>query len=57
MIYVQRDSGGSIVGIYANRQPGFAEETLSAEDGSVAAFRNRDAPSAFVFSVETMVPR
>jgi len=36
--YVSRDSNGHINGLYANRQPGFAEEVLPDTDPEVAAF-------------------
>lgn len=51
MVFVQRDSG-NIVGVYANLQPGLAEEELPDDDAAVTAFREsiarirqKDAPS------------
>lgn len=39
MVYVERD-GGLVVGIYANPQPGRAEEELADNHADVLAFRN-----------------
>ena len=39
MVYVERD-GGAVVGIYANPQPGRAEEELADNHADVLAFRN-----------------
>ncbi|MDQ2084762.1 hypothetical protein RA307_31675 [Xanthobacteraceae bacterium Astr-EGSB] len=41
MKYVQRNAAGSIVGVYANPQPGFAEETISDDDPELALFLGR----------------
>ncbi|GGU68706.1 hypothetical protein GCM10009504_27370 [Pseudomonas laurentiana] len=38
MSYVQRDENGRIFGLYANRQEGFAEEWLDADDPELIAF-------------------
>ena len=40
MVYVQRDEHGAIVGLYANRQEGCADEELTEDDAEVVAFRN-----------------
>jgi hypothetical protein len=37
-VWVQRGLGGVIKGVYANRQPGYAEEELPADDAEVIAF-------------------
>ena len=40
MPYVERDSGTNAVkGLYANPQPGYAEEWLEDDDAEVVAFR------------------
>jgi hypothetical protein len=39
MPYVQRTNGG-VCGVYANAQPGFAEEWLGDADPAVVAYRN-----------------
>ncbi len=41
MIYVERDDSGTIVGIYANAQPGFAEEAVSENSEEIAEYINR----------------
>jgi hypothetical protein len=38
MPYVSRDAGSHINGVYANQQPGFAEEFLPNDDPEVVAF-------------------
>jgi hypothetical protein len=38
MPYAQRDESGNINGLYANAQPGFAEEYLADDDPAVAAY-------------------
>lgn len=40
-VYVQRDGGGAITGVFANRQSGLAEEALADGDAGVAAFAAR----------------
>ncbi len=40
MIYVERDDSGSIVGIYANAQPGFAEEAVPESSEDIAEYIN-----------------
>lgn len=39
MVYVERNDG-TVVGVYANRQPGFAEEELPYDHAEVVAFLN-----------------
>jgi hypothetical protein len=47
MPYVQRDDEGNITGIFANPQPGFAEEYLPDDDPEVVAFlENQENPPA-----------
>ncbi|CAN0620538.1 protein of unknown function [Burkholderia multivorans] len=36
--YVMRNASGSIIGLFTNKQPGFAEELLPDTDSEVAAF-------------------
>ena len=43
MPYVERNAG-AVVGLYANPQPGYAEEFLVDDDAEVLAFRNPPAP-------------
>lgn len=38
MPYVQRTSAGAICGLYANLQPGFAEEWLDESDPTIVSF-------------------
>lgn len=40
MRWVQRDKDGFVVGTYANRQPGLAEEALPDDHPEVVAFEN-----------------
>lgn len=40
MPYVERNQDGVVVGIYANAQPGYAEEWLEEDHADVVAFRN-----------------
>lgn len=44
MPYVERD-GGTVVGLYANKQPGLPEEFLDDNDPEVVAFRNPPPPT------------
>lgn len=44
MPYVSRDESGNINGMFANKQPGFAEEYLPDDDPEVVAFLNPPAP-------------
>jgi hypothetical protein len=44
MPYVQRDIEGRICGVYANLQPGYAEEFLDDNDPAVLAFLNPPPP-------------
>jgi hypothetical protein len=41
MMYVQRDESGTLVGVFANPQPGYAEEPLPDDHAEVATFFNR----------------
>lgn len=36
--YVMRNGSGAIMGLFTNRQPGFAEELLPDSNSEVAAF-------------------
>lgn len=38
MPYVQRDGHGAVSGVFANPQPGYAEEWLDAADAAIVAF-------------------
>jgi hypothetical protein len=40
MPYIQRDKQGKIIGLYANRQEGYAEELLANDHPEVVAFRD-----------------
>ncbi|QNP78411.1 hypothetical protein [Agrobacterium tumefaciens] len=40
MVYVQRNTQGAIVGLYAHRHEGIADEFLPDNNAEVAAFRN-----------------
>ena len=44
MPYVQRDQSGDIVGVFANPQPSYAEEEISADAAELTAFRTRQIP-------------
>ena len=44
MVYVQRDAAGAIIGIYANPQPGYAEEALADDAPEVVAYRAGRVP-------------
>jgi len=46
MTWVQRNIGGIIIGAYANRQPGYADEQLSEDDPEVIAFQHPEATPA-----------
>lgn len=37
-VFVERDGSGSIKGVYANLQPGYAEESLADNDAEVISF-------------------
>jgi hypothetical protein len=39
-VWVQRNESNAICGVYANRQPGFAEESLPDDDPEVVAYLN-----------------
>lgn len=40
MVYVQRNTHGAVVGLYANIQEGCADEELPDDNAEVVAFRN-----------------
>jgi hypothetical protein len=40
MPYVQRDGAGKVAGVFANPQPGYAEEFLPSDNPEVVAFLN-----------------
>lgn len=44
-VFVQRDTGKVIVGVYANPQPGYAVEAIADDHADVVAFRNPPAPA------------
>jgi hypothetical protein len=37
-VYVQRDEGGKVKGVFANPQPGYAEEAVADTDPAVVAY-------------------
>ncbi len=39
MPFVQRDQNGTVTGVYANRQPGYAEEELAANHSEITVYR------------------
>jgi hypothetical protein len=45
MPFVERDQDGKIKGIYANPQPGYAEEFLAGDKAEVVAYLNPPTPS------------
>lgn len=44
MPYVERDTNGIVKGLYANPQPGYAEEWIEDDDTEVIAFLNPTTP-------------
>lgn len=44
MAYIERAQDGKIKGVYAVRQPGYAEEELSGNDPAVLAFLSPPPP-------------
>ncbi len=38
-MFVQRDGQGNIKGVYAQRQPGYAEEEVAADHADVVTYR------------------
>jgi hypothetical protein len=44
MVWAERNAVGSIKGVYANAQPGYAEEQLADNDPAVLAFLNPSLP-------------
>lgn len=59
MPYAERRDG-AVVGLYANAQPGYAEEFLSDDDSEVVAFRSPPAaqpsPSLYAVAKLTIAP-
>jgi len=45
MPYIEKDQNGFIVGVFANRQPGFAEELVSENSEELAAFYKSKEPT------------
>ena len=45
MPFVQRDKSGVVMGLYANRQPGYAEEELASDDPEVLAYLTPKVPA------------
>lgn len=41
MMFVQRDQSGKITAVFANAQPGYAEEELSDSDDEILAYINQ----------------
>jgi hypothetical protein len=54
MVYVERRADGSICGVYANPQPGYAEEEISSDAAEVVAFvtPTQRAPSLVEYACE-----
>lgn len=50
-MFVERDAIGSVKGVYANPQPGYAEEELSDDHPDVVAFRH-PAPTVALVKAE-----
>lgn len=44
MKFVERDQAGKVKGLYANRQPGYAEEELADNHPEVIEFRTPKPP-------------
>lgn len=44
-VYVERDENKNIKGVYANAQPGYAEERLPEDHSSIVAYRASRVPS------------
>jgi predicted metalloendopeptidase len=59
MAYVQRDDSGTVIAIYANLQPGYAEESLPEGDPEIQEFFNPpiSAPTVEVYqaAIQNMV--
>ena len=45
MPYIQRDGSNAVCGVYAQPQPGYAEEWLEDDDAEVGAYLNPPAPT------------
>ncbi len=41
MIFVQRNDKGEIVGVFLNKQPGFAEEVVEKDSEEVVSYFNK----------------
>lgn len=58
MAYVQRDARGGIIGVYANLQPGYAEELLPDDSTELFAFLHPapkvDAASSRQFKLQLL---
>lgn len=39
MLWIERDGGGQVKGVYGIRQPGYADEMVAEEHPDVVAFR------------------
>lgn len=44
MAFIERAQDGTIKGVYARPQPGYAEEEIPDDDPAVLAFQTRPAP-------------
>lgn len=57
-VFVSRDKGGAITGIYENAQPGYAEESLPDDSPTVASYfeaaKQRVGPVASLLPQELM---
>jgi hypothetical protein len=42
-VFIERTPDGAIKGVYANKQPGYAEEAMPADHPDIAAFMARVA--------------
>jgi hypothetical protein len=45
-LWVERDARGKVKGVYANRQPGYADEELAANHPDIVAYLRAPAPLA-----------
>ena len=45
-VYVSRDGSGKVSGIFANPQPGFAEEALASDNAAVLAYLAPPVPAS-----------
>ncbi|MBY5698515.1 hypothetical protein [Rhizobium leguminosarum] len=53
MPYVQRDEQGNIIGVYANLQPGYAEEFLPDDDQDLLAYLSPPPPP---YTIDADIP-